>query len=99
VTLRWPTIIGRLSASILTCVGLEDWIAESADDYISLAISKAANLGQLAAVRESCRSLFLQSSVGNRQDYVKSVEEQYRLMWKEYCVSEHSLTYENEKIA
>ena len=41
VTLRWPTLVGRLSASILTTLGLSDWIAETPEQYVEIARQKA----------------------------------------------------------
>jgi predicted O-linked N-acetylglucosamine transferase (SPINDLY family) len=84
VSLRWPTIVGRLSASLLSCVGYADWIAESADDYVKLAVKKAGDIS-LLSVRAQLRNDFLNSYIGNHKAYVKVVEDKYKKMWATYC--------------
>lgn len=85
VTLRWPTLTGRVSASILTTLGMPDWIAESQDEYVKLAIQKAADLQSLSALRGALRGRFMASVIGNQAAYVRCVEREYRLLWREWC--------------
>ena len=44
ITLRWPTVVGRLSASIMTTLGLTDWIAETQEEYVSACHAKGKRL-------------------------------------------------------
>jgi len=85
VTLRCPTIAGRLSASILTTLGLEDWVAETAGEYVALAQRKTWDLAGLAQLRNELRGRFMASVLGNSQAYVKAAEAEYRLLWREWC--------------
>ncbi|ADL55129.1 tetratricopeptide repeat protein [Gallionella capsiferriformans] len=85
VTLRWPTLTGRVSASILTTLGMPDWIAESQDEYVKLAIQKAADLQSLSVLRGQLRGRFMSSVIGNQAAYVRCVEREYRLLWREWC--------------
>lgn len=85
VTLRWPTLTGRVSASILTTLEMPDWIAESQDEYVKLAIQKAADLQSLSALRGALRGRFMVSVIGNQAAYVRCVEREYRLLWREWC--------------
>ncbi|MDD5328411.1 MAG: tetratricopeptide repeat protein [Sulfuricella sp.] len=87
VALRWPTLGGRLSASILTTLGLTDWIAETQEQYVELAIRKAQDLTALAALRRRMRDIFTTSVVGDPQAYVRAVEREYRQLWREYVQS------------
>lgn len=84
LTLRWPTQVGRLSASILTTMGLTDWIAETREQYLALAIEKVRDLESLASLRTSLRSSFLTSIIGNSKAYAQAVEAEYRRLWREY---------------
>lgn len=52
VTLRWPTTAGRVSASILTALGLTGWVAETPEQYVEIAIQKAQDLPALAELRK-----------------------------------------------
>lgn len=85
VTLRWPTVPGRLSSSILTTLGLEDWIAESEDEYVELAVRKAGDLRGLAELRGQLRYRLQESIIGDGEAYVREVEKEYRKLWREWC--------------
>jgi len=84
VTLRWPTFTGRASASSLTTLGLTDWIAESPEQYVELALRKARDVPALAALRTRLREIFTSSIIGDSQAYVKAVEQEYRQLWREW---------------
>lgn len=99
VTLRWPTLVGRTSASMLTVLGMEDWIAETANDYIALAVRKAGEIDTLGAVREGLRQRFQASSIGDSKQYVAAVEGRYRQLWKRWCSDQTTKVLDKLKIA
>lgn len=84
ITLRWPTIVGRLSASMLTTMGMTDWIAETKEEYIKLAVDKASDLSKLAEVRAGLRDKFYATPLGDCAGYCKAVEVEYIKMWEKY---------------
>jgi protein O-GlcNAc transferase len=86
VTLRWPTLVGRVSASIMTSIGLDDWVAETQEQYIELAVQKAENLQSLAELRQNLRDLFTSSILGDKVAYTRIAEHEYRKLWKEWCL-------------
>ena len=85
VTLNWPTLVGRLSASILTTLGLTDWIVDSREDYIRLAAEKARDLAVLSHLRATLRERFDSSVIGDNAAYVAAVEAEYRQLWLRWC--------------
>jgi predicted O-linked N-acetylglucosamine transferase (SPINDLY family) len=87
ITMRWPTLVGRLSASIMTTLGLTDWIAETRDEYVKLAIQKASDVQSLASLRDLLRKIFTSSVVGDPVAYARAVEQEYRELWREWCLS------------
>ncbi len=87
MTLRWPTIAGRLSASIMTTLGLTDWIAETPKEYVELAAKKATDLQSLATLRQQLRGIFTASVIGDQAAYARAVEQEYRQLWREWCAS------------
>ena len=87
ITLRWPTIAGRGSASIMTTLGLTDWIAETQEQYVALAMQKASDLQSLAALRQKLRGIFTSSVIGDQAAYARAVEMEYRQLWREWCAS------------
>ena len=74
VTLNGNTIVGRQSAAMLKCVNLNDWIAESEDEYIDKATSKCLEINELKNLRQNLREVFLNSSLGNQEIFIKDFE-------------------------
>ncbi len=87
VTIRWPTLIGRVSSSILTTMDLTDWIAETPEQYVNLAIQKAADLGALADLRQQLRGALTSSIICDQLAYTRAVEKEYRQLWQAWCLS------------
>ena len=85
VTLRWPTIVGRLSAAILTAVGLKSWVAENREEYVSLVLDKVSDLASLAELRRTLRPFFMSSIVGDEVAYCRAVESRYKELWARKC--------------
>ena len=71
----------RISASILTALGLGGWVAKDEEDYVTLAVHRAQNLSALARFRHDARSLVGASAAGNPKRYTRAVEVAYRNMW------------------
>ncbi len=97
LTLYWPTVIGRVSASIMTTLGLPDWIAESPEHYVEMAINNAKDLAALATLRRQLRSIFTSSIVGDPNAYARTVEHEYRQLWQEWCASAENFSTESIK--
>ena len=87
VTLRWPTIAGRVSASIMTVLGMTEWIAETPEEYVELAMRKARDLQSLAVLRQQLRGT-VTSVLGDQAAYVRSVELEYRQLWTRWCAGD-----------
>lgn len=87
VTLRWPTIPGRVSASILDYCGLGDWVVETQDAYVSQAVERSKDIHKLAALRKKIRGMF-QATVGDGAAAARGVEAHYRRLWREWCAAQ-----------
>lgn len=61
LTLLGDSMASRQGASLLTAAGLADWIAESPEHYVRLAIEKANAIDSLKSLRSSLRSRVLVS--------------------------------------
>lgn len=75
----------RLSGAILSALGLTDWIAKDAEDYVALAVRKASNLDGIAVLRKQLRQRIAASPAGNAMLYARAVEDAYRAMWHRWC--------------
>lgn len=87
VTLRWPTLTGRISASVMTTLNLSDWIAETSARYVEIAVNQASDLQSLSELRRQLRGMFTLSVLGDQVAYVKGVEREYLQLWRERCDS------------
>jgi predicted O-linked N-acetylglucosamine transferase (SPINDLY family) len=78
VTLAGRSHVARVGVSLLTQVGLADWIAASAEEYVRLAIRKAAGLDALAEIRRRLPARLAASPLGDVGQFVDALEELYR---------------------
>ena len=90
VTLMGETHAGRVSASLLTAAGLDDWITETQDDYAARALAAidegVRGRDQRLALRERVAS----STLCDASSYAPRVESAYRALWKSWCASRGS---------
>lgn len=85
ITLCGERFLGRVGVSILSAVGLPDWVALDEDDYIARARSAAADLNGLAALRTTLRERLLQSPLCDAPRFAENLESAFRHMWKTWC--------------
>jgi predicted O-linked N-acetylglucosamine transferase (SPINDLY family) len=78
----------RLSGAILTSIGMADWVAESADDYVALAVKFARMPELLTRLRRELPAKITAAPSGNGTLYTHAVERAYRTMWEDYCREE-----------
>ena len=77
----------RAGASIVTAVGLNDWVAEDDDGYAEIACKYAAQPAHLAKLRADLPAQLAASPAGNGEIYAGRVEAGYRQFWRDYCAS------------
>ena len=82
VTLAGDTLLGRQGASLLTCVGLEDWIAQDKEEYVALAVN-ATDVDRLAQLRASLRQRALASPLFDAPRFARSLEDALQGMWQQ----------------
>ena len=88
ITLCWPHFGGRTGASLLTVLGLTDWIAETTEQYVEIAIQKAKDIASLAELRAGLRQRLMTSIICDANAYARAVEREYRQLWREWCASQ-----------
>jgi protein O-GlcNAc transferase len=88
VALLGSSVSSRVSAGILSGLGLNDWIASNEKDYVALAEHLAADLPRLSSLRGQMRAMMRASPVGNPDAYCRAVEAAYRAAWRSYCMEE-----------
>lgn len=85
LTLAGDTLIARQGASMLTTVGLHDWIATNREEYIAKAQSFARNLPALASLRAGLREQARVSPLFDAPRFTRNLEQAYRGMWRKWC--------------
>ena len=85
VTLAGPLSPARSSASILTTVGLPEWIATTPDDYVRLAVQLARDEAAMTGSRDSLRARMAASPVMDEAGFARDVERACRQMWRAWC--------------
>jgi len=84
ISLAGNTMSSLQGASLLTYAGLEDWIANSEDDYVWRALSHAADLEKLAQLRATLRQRSLNSSLYDAKQFTQHFEQALLGMWDKH---------------
>ncbi|HVT83176.1 MAG TPA: tetratricopeptide repeat protein [Phycisphaerae bacterium] len=81
VTLRGNRAVGRSGASILTALGLGEWIAGNVDEYVEIAVKLAGDKAGRQRAGVGMRERMQNSPLMDAKGYAREVEEAYRKMW------------------
>ena len=85
VTVPGSSIAGRVGASLLRHAGMEEYVANSFDDYVRIALEVARDLPGLAEERAALRDRFARSRVCDCAGGTRGVEALYRELWHRWC--------------
>ena len=84
LTMVGNTIMGRLTGSIMTRLGLTEFVTGSAKNYVSKAQELSSDLTKLSEIRMNLRSS-AQEHIFNAKQYVEELEEACRNIWVNHC--------------
>ncbi len=85
LTLAGESFAGRHAVSHLSNAGLSDWVARSPDEYVVLAVSRAADLDVLARLRAGLRAQVAASPLGDAPRFAESLAMGLRAAWRDAC--------------
>jgi predicted O-linked N-acetylglucosamine transferase (SPINDLY family) len=85
LTLAGDTNVSRAGVSLLSNVGLPEWIAEAPDDYLARAVRFANDIPTLSTLRGSLRRQMQASPLMDSAGFIRKMETAYRMMWKTWC--------------
>lgn len=97
LTLRGDRHAARMGASLMTHLGLNDWIAASATEYVDMAAPLAADLPRLRELRATLRPRLLSSPICDGPRFAAAVEAAFRAMWQRWCDGRDSSGLDNTK--
>lgn len=85
ITLCGNRHAGRVGASILSRVGLEELITHDQGEYLRAAQRLATDRDSLASMRRSLRRQMAESKLCDRKGFARQMEAAYRDIWKRWC--------------
>lgn len=87
VTLRGRTAVGRGGASILSNLGLTDFIASDLGHFVQIAVRSANDIEGLGKLRRTIRERMQGAPLMNSRIFAQSLEAAYRETWVKWCGS------------
>ncbi|MEY9427820.1 putative O-linked N-acetylglucosamine transferase (SPINDLY family) [Bradyrhizobium ottawaense] len=75
----------RAAGSILTALGLPDWVTDSHEAYIEIATSRGSEISELDRLRRELPDKIRAAAASNPVAYGRAVDDAYRAMWRRYC--------------
>ncbi len=90
VSLIGPTVMGRGGMSILSTVGLSDWVATTPDQCLRILQRHAADLNGLNALRQELRERLRASPLLDTTTFTHGFEAALRTLWARWCRSSPS---------
>lgn len=85
VTLAGERMVSRMSASMLTSVGLDEFIARDADDFVRIATELARDAPRRDRLRRELRPRLAASPLCDGPDLARHFGAAFRQMWASWC--------------
>ena len=85
VTMVGQTAAARAGLSLLTNLGTPQWVAQTPDQFVSIAVELASDLPRLGELRATLRDRLQRSPLMDAPRFARNVEAAYRMMWKRWC--------------
>ena len=85
VTLAGHHHAARVGVSLLTNAGLPEFVTETPDDYVRVAVALARDLPRLAHLRATMRARLERSPLMDAPRFARDIEAAYREMWRQWC--------------
>ncbi|MFA4919639.1 MAG: tetratricopeptide repeat protein [Thermodesulfovibrionales bacterium] len=87
ITLAGNSHVSRVGVSLLSNVGLKEFIAQTENEYVSIAVNLAADINKMQKLRSNLRIMLKNLSLTNATQFIFDLENSYRKMWKSWCNS------------
>jgi predicted O-linked N-acetylglucosamine transferase (SPINDLY family) len=82
VSLAGDRHAGRMCSSILTTVGLGEWIARDREEYVAKCVAMSSDLGRLAEMRRTMRDRMRATPLMDEKRFARDLERLYVEMWQ-----------------
>ncbi len=84
ITLLGNRFASRMSASILTAIGLKELVTNSLDEYKSLAVKLACNKDDLAGIHQKLKHNTRKTPLFDTWGFTLNLEKAYKNIWNRY---------------
>ncbi len=85
VALAGKTHSGRVGASILKQMGLDDCVGMDRESYVRIAVDLAGDPNRVSGLRRVLRNRMKTSSLCDADDFIRRLEDVYRGVWRDWC--------------
>ena len=85
LTLASRPPLGRIGASVMTNIGLAEWVAKDEYEFVDKAESFAKNVEELARLRASMRERMKASPLMDEAGFARDMESAFKNMWHRWC--------------
>lgn len=83
LSLRGDRFTARVGDSLMSTVGLADWVADDVDGYVALAATRAADLGGLSRLSAGLRGQMRDSPLVDAPRFAEGLEVAFEQMWQD----------------
>ncbi len=85
ITIAGAAHVSRVSGSLLTAIGLNQFVAANRDEYVQIAVQMAQEPSVVAQLRREMRDRLIRSPIRDEAGHARRLEDAYRTMWKAWC--------------
>ena len=97
VTLAGACHAHNVGVSLMTAVGVaQSWIARTQEEYVTMALNAAKDLGKLSKLRHQLRQQMLKSRLCDAEAFVTDLEQCYKGVWQQWCKQHASSCCQND---
>jgi hypothetical protein len=90
LTLAARPPVGRIGTSLMTNLGLSEWVAKDEQEYEDKAVLFAQEIAHLVELRSGMRTRMKGSAVMDEVGFARDIEQAYRGVWHRWCVGQQS---------
>ena len=87
LTVASPRPVGRIGTSLMTNLGLPEWVAKNEQEYEDKAVAFAQDIPALASIRSGMRARMEASPIMNEKAFAQDVEAAFETMWRTWVNS------------
>jgi len=87
ITLAGDRHASRMGLSMMTAIGLPEFIAHTPEEYVQIGVRMANDLPRLREIRRGMRERLAASPLLDGATYTRNLEAAYRQVWRKWCES------------